>query len=105
VPEYRTPEEEQQSLSQRDRVQRVLDQAAKDAVSVLTAMELGEPEDVVDAWVNRLWDGLRDNLSDDNPDDPCSRLRADEDRLLAIIMLLEDAARREARAIVTAVTS
>jgi hypothetical protein len=101
--EYRTPDEEQQTEAHRDRVQRVLDQAARNAASLLAAMKLGEPPEVVDMWVDRLWDGLRDSLSDDHPDGR-GTLRADEDRLLAIVMLLERAADRESDAVIAAVS-
>lgn len=42
--------------------------------------------DVVERWTNRLWDGLRDNLLDDRPDEAGIRV---DDRLAAIVLLLE----------------
>lgn len=77
--EYRTPEEEQQQDAH---------EAVEHGASVLLAIELDEPEDVITLWVDRLWNGLRDQLSDDHPEAPDSRLRPDEDRLQAIVMLL-----------------
>jgi hypothetical protein len=97
---YRTPDEKLLQEMHRARVRTVLDAARADAASIVAAMVLGESTAVVNAWVDRLWNGLRDNLSDNHPADPLSTLRVTEDRLLAIVMLLEDQARATARALV-----
>jgi hypothetical protein len=76
VPDYRTPEEWQRHDERRARVQVVIDAFVQDAASLRVAMRLGEPAEVVEAWVDRVWDVLRDNLDG-------------EQRLLAIVMLLE----------------
>jgi len=85
MPEYETPAESLARQQQRDRVGKVLDQAIRDGVSLKVAMSLDEPPDVVMRWVDALWNGLRDGLSDDH-DHPTMRM---EDRLTAITMLLE----------------
>ena len=74
--EYRTPEEDREQAEQEARVRDALTRAVKDAVFLKVAMELAEPQDVVELWVDRLWDGLRDALEGD-------------DRLRAILLLLE----------------
>ena len=94
--DYRTPEEWQATHDDDTRIQAVLDQAVADGVSLMMAMHLDEPKEVVDHWVDALWDGLRDNLLDDRPEDG-SGLRRD-DRLRAIILLLHDRISRDARA-------
>jgi hypothetical protein len=76
VPEYRNPEEQRQSALRRARVQAAVDRAVANSTSLLAAMALGEPPEVVERWINALWDGLRDDL------DP-------EDRLQAIVLLIE----------------
>lgn len=93
--EYRTPEEDVAQEDQRARVRRVVDQAIRDASSLLVAMDLGEPQDVIEMWNNRTWNGLRDGLSDSHPQrEDCPDLLPDEDRLAAIVMLLEPRAVR-----------
>lgn len=93
--DYRTPEEWQAAHDDDARIQAVLDQAVADGVSLMLAMHLREPEEVVDLWVDALWDGLRDNLQDDRPDDEYGLRR--DDRLRAIILLLHDRIDRQAR--------
>lgn len=83
--DYRTPEEEQASAAHNARVQAALDQIVKDGISLTVAMQLGEPADVVEEWINRFWNGMRDNLSDDRPD---IAGMCQEDRLAAIHLLL-----------------
>lgn len=96
MPEYRTPEEEQASAEHDARIRKVLDRAIGDGVSCRLAMRMGEPPEVVERWVNTLWNGLRESLSDDRPD--VAGLKQ-EDRLAAIVMLLRDRMDEEARAI------
>lgn len=91
MPEYRTSAEWDAQTKQENRVRAVLDQAVRDGGSMLAAMALGEPQDVVELWVDRLWNGLRDNLSDHRPaPNPELRDRPDEDRLCAIALLLTE---------------
>jgi vacuolar-type H+-ATPase subunit E/Vma4 len=85
MPEYRTPEEEAQTSIKRARIQASLDKAMRNATSVLTAMGLDESPEVVDMWVDKLWNELRQQLSD-------------EERLTAIVMLIQSAARDQAEA-------
>jgi hypothetical protein len=98
---YRTPEEDQHSAIHRARVQLVLDQAIKDGGSLLAAMDLGEPQEVVELWTDRLWGGLRDQLSDNRPGTKVGKLMSDEDRLAAIVILLEAAMEEERNRILT----
>lgn len=88
--DYRTPDEHAQQDAERYRVRRVVAAARRAATSLFVAMRLDEPEETIALWTDRVWDGLRDNMSD-------------EDRLLAIIMLIEgeadSAAQRELRAL------
>lgn len=100
MPEYRTPDEEQAQEQHEVRVHAVLDQAVRDGASLVAAMALDEPADVVELWIDRLWDGLRDNLVDGRPD-RCG-MRQD-DRLKAIVLLLTDRMRDEGLAIVRSV--
>jgi hypothetical protein len=85
MPEYRTPEEEAQTAIQRARIQLTLDKAMRNATSVLTAMTLDESPEVVDMWVDKLWNELRQQLNG-------------EERLTAIVMLIQSAARDQAEA-------
>jgi len=82
TPEYRTPDEYHAHNVQRARIRLILDNAISDGAMVKTAICLAEPAHVVDLWVDRLWNRLRDALTDD--------IRGCEDRLAAIILLLED---------------
>ncbi len=95
--EYRTPEQEQATREQDARIQAVLDQAVRDGGSLMAAIDLGEPQDVIELWTARLWDGLRSALSDDRP--PIAGLRQD-DRLTAIVLLLTDRITEEAASII-----
>lgn len=94
--DYREPEEWQATYTEDARIEAVLDQAVRDGVSLRMAMRLREPAEVVERWVDALWDGLRGNLIDDRPDDGTGMYR--DDRLRAIILLLTDRIDRDARA-------
>ena len=86
---YRSPDEDRATCARDTRIRAVLDQAHHDTVSLLAAITLGEPATVVEQWVDRLYDNLRDNLHDL----PCRRGRLEqEDRLRAIVLLLCDQA-------------
>lgn len=98
--DYRTPDEQQATAEHDARVRRVLDQAVSDGVSCRLAILLGEPAEVVEHWTNAIWDGLRDGLSDDPGDHPSL---IQEDRLCAIVLLLEGRMEEQARAILAAV--
>jgi hypothetical protein len=84
--DYRTPEEDQQQEEQVARITQVLSQAISNAAYLKVAMHLREPQDVVELWVDKAWDGLRDQLDG-------------EDRLAAILLLLDDRINREFRTI------
>jgi len=77
MPDYRTPEEDRADDERDARIRVVLDQAITDGASCKAAMVLGEPQDVVELWIDRVWDGLRDGLEP-------------EDRIAAIILLLNE---------------
>jgi hypothetical protein len=79
----RTPEEDRANDAARAAVAKVLEQAHRDLVSWNVAEALDEPPTVCEAWLDRLWDGLRDVLDG-------------EQRLLAIVLLLEPRAIAEA---------
>lgn len=96
MPEYRRPEEEQIKHEHDAYVQKILDQALRDGTSLMVAMRLGEPAQVVEHWINTLWDGLRDNLTDDRPDRGGLK---QEDRLKAIVLLLQPQVAEAAQAI------
>lgn len=68
--DYRTRDEIAEQDADERRIEAVLDRARANG-----AADFDEEPDVVEMWVDRLWDGLRDNL------DP-------EQRLHAIVMLL-----------------
>lgn len=98
--EYREPEEWQAQDEHEAGVRAVLDKAVHDGASLLVAMELDEPADVVEGWVDALWNGLRDNLSDDGEERAGLHM---EDRLTAIAMLLHDRMDDEAAELLRAV--
>lgn len=84
-------DQEQSTLRQRSdqaaedhqRIAPILDRALADMTSCLAAMDLVEPDEVVEEWVDRVWNNLRRSLSP-------------EDRLRAIVFLLTEAARQNA---------
>lgn len=97
--EYRTPEETRAAERHNTAVQKVLDQAVHDGASLAVAIRLGEPPDVVEQWVNRLWDGLRDNLAE-KPRHEGGLLI--EDRLTAIVLAIQQRTDAEADALLSA---
>jgi hypothetical protein len=99
MPEYRTPREEQVQYAHQLRVKAVLDQAVSDATSCRLAIRMGEPPEVVERWVDAIWDGLRDGLSDTRQ--PAEGI-TQEDRLLAIVMFIGHKADDEALRILDA---
>jgi hypothetical protein len=94
VTAYREPEEELAQDELQARVRTVLDQAVRDCAFCLVAQELDEPAEVVERWVNALWNRLRDNLRDARP---AVAGMCMDDRLTAIVLLLEDRMHAEAR--------
>jgi hypothetical protein len=96
--EYRTPEEEQAQGQHDARVRAVLDKAVHDGASCMVAMTLGESPEVVERWIDAIWDGLREALSDDRPSLAGGSLRQ-EDRLAAIVLLLDERMTAEATAV------
>jgi hypothetical protein len=98
---YYTPDEQGAVDIHRMRVRAVIAEARENATGIFMAMMLGEEHDVVSAWVDRLWNGLRDNLSDEVPEGHVDAgVRDYEDRLMAIVLLIEDAAYGDARRII-----
>jgi hypothetical protein len=97
---YRRPDEWQSQHDHDARIRAVLDQAVADGASLLAAMDLGEEATVVERWVNALWNGLRDGLSDERQE-VAGLLQ--EDRLAAIAMLLHDRMNAEAAELLDAV--
>lgn len=83
MPEYRTPEEDRAQAAEDARIRAVLEDAVLDGASCLAAMALDEPADVVERWVDAVWDQLRAALTP-------------EDRLRAIVLLLDERARTAA---------
>lgn len=95
--EHRTPEE---TDARDDRIKAVLDQAVRDGGSLMAAVDLGEDQGVIDLWIDRLYDGLRNSLVDDVDDEHADgNLRGDE-RLRAIVLLLTERIGAEAASIV-----
>lgn len=94
--EYRTPKEDRDQLKHEARVRAVLDQAVRDGASLMAAMDLDEPPQVVERWINAVWNGLRKSLSDNHPGQAGAR---QEDRLMAIVVLLSERMSDEADAI------
>jgi hypothetical protein len=90
--DYRTPDEWREQAAHIDRINTILDQAVADAASVAAAQYFGEPAETVNLWVDRVWDGLRDSL------DP-------EDRLQAILVLLEPRILRSRDSLLAGATS
>jgi hypothetical protein len=86
----RTPEEKQADAAARDAVAKVLEQAHRNLTSWNVAEALDESPAVCEAWLDRLWDGLRDNLNG-------------EQRLWAIVLLLEPRAIAECNQILAKV--
>lgn len=85
--EYRTPDEDLVKARHEARVTTVLETAVHNAAMLKAAIAMAEPAEVVELWVDRFWNELRDNLSDERPDDGGMRI---EDRLCAISLLLAD---------------
>lgn len=88
--EYRTPEERREEDELDARIEGVLQQAVRDGGACKVAMTLGEPPGVVEQWIDRMWDGLRGSLDD-------------EERLRAIVVLLDKRIDREADEILRSV--
>lgn len=100
--EYRSPEENQLQDEDHERISAVLDQAVTDGASLFAAMKLEESQDVIELWVDRMWNGLRDGLVDGRERWPEAPLVPREDRLSAIVMLLEDRMWAESRKVLAA---
>lgn len=62
IENYRTPEEVADSAADDARVQELIDTTHDDVVSLYAAMNLDEPQAVVDKWVDKLW-GRLDSLT------------------------------------------
>lgn len=89
---HRSPDD----TAERDtRIKAVLDQAVRDGGCLMAAVDLGEPQDVIDLWITRLYGGLRDNLVDETGDDICP-----DERLRAIVLLLTRRINTEAASII-----
>lgn len=104
MPDYRTPEEDRAAIAQEARIRQVLDQAVTDGASLLVAMEMGEPQDVMELWTDRLWNGLRAGLVDGRPAPAdCPNLLPEDDRIAAIVRLLEPTIQAKAKDILRGV--
>lgn len=79
---YRTPAEQAEEAARDAQVKKVLDRATLDGASLLVAMNSGETPEVVERWVDQLWDNLRAGLVADERPGHCERLHA-------IVLLLE----------------
>jgi predicted small integral membrane protein len=88
----RTPEELDATECERIYITGVLEEAIADFASYFAADAMGEGPEVCEMWVNRAWNGLRENLSD-------------EQQLAAIVLLLTESAREAAVGIVCGVAS
>lgn len=73
---YGTPEQQAAYERQREDVSAALDEAVHNGAFLLTAMDLNEDPAVVERWIDTVWNNLRDRLDE-------------EDRLVAVVMLLE----------------
>jgi hypothetical protein len=80
------------------RIRAVLDQAVHDGASYQLAVHLGEL-DAAGYWLDAVWNGLRDGLRDDG-EHPTLHV---EDRLTAIVLLLDERMSAEWRRIVDGV--
>lgn len=79
-----SPEDSATGVPLHDRIDGALACATEHFASYLVARELGEPGETLALWVDRVWDGLREQLDDD-------------DRINAIARLIEPEAERVAR--------
>lgn len=96
---YRTPDENLAQAAHRARIRLVLDRVIHDGAMCMVAMKIDESQDTVERWADAVWGVLRDELIDDRPDEAYGTgrsLRVD-DRLAAIVMLLEEPMQAEAR--------
>jgi hypothetical protein len=88
VSDYRTPEEQDEQAAH---IRSVLTDAVHTGASLRMAVILGLPQDAIDQWGRRLWDGLRAGLDEDG------------DPLAAILQLLDGRIDDECRAQLSAV--
>jgi hypothetical protein len=79
----RTPDERALDAVEEARVSSVLDQTVEDYASWRIAEADDLDPEVCERWINAVWDGLRDNLDD-------------QERLHAIVILLRDRSVRRA---------
>ncbi|MEV6633918.1 hypothetical protein AB0M54_24520 [Actinoplanes sp. NPDC051470] len=96
---YRTPDEDLAQAAHRARIRLILDRVIHDGAMCMVAIKLDESQATVDQWTDSVWNVLRDELIDDRPDEQYGTgrsLRID-DRLAAIVMLLEEPMQAEAR--------
>lgn len=93
---YRTREEIEKARTGDKHVRAVIEAAVADAASVITAMEMDESPETVDLLVNNLYNGLRAELVDGVEDDGSPHY-GHEDRLRAIVLLLQPHAEHLAR--------
>lgn len=82
--EYRTPREEAETAALDALINEVLDEATVNCAILLNAIDAQERAEIVELWIDTLYDELRAALDE-------------EQRIRAIVLLLEDAA--EARAL------
>lgn len=90
IDNYRTPEELAEMEEDSSRIEAVLAMARKNATSTHIAMQLDESEEVVDEWIDRTYNGLRESLDT-------------EDLLYALLSFIWDDADFRARRILAGV--
>lgn len=74
--EYRTPDEEAKQEQTREHIRAVLSEVIESGASLFFMMETNEEPELVELWIDKLWNTLRHNLDG-------------EERMQAILMLLE----------------
>jgi hypothetical protein len=62
IEDYRTGEEISEMYEEAAYTTQVLSEAIDAGAHLLTAMDLDEPQAVIELWTNKLWNGLRDRL-------------------------------------------
>ena len=106
---YRSPEEIKFSDERDAYVKGVLENAVRNSGFLLAAIEMNEPQEVIDKWTDKLWDELREQLTDHtewvnitiNNGSKVVRV-PHEDRLTAIVLLITEQANQQAQRLIHA---